>query len=135
MPININGNTGVTFSDGSLQDKATQASGTAPMFAVRVWLTYDALSVPTAKASGNVSSITDVTTGRHTPAFTSAMPDAYYAVTAGFTNNAVGSAALVTRVGALADKTTGSVLLNSSSTSSAANSIIDGDEVYVAVFR
>jgi len=135
MPININGDTGVTFSDGSVQDKAAQASGTAPVFAVRAWVTYDAISTPVVKAAGNVSSITDVAVGRHNPAFTSAMPDAFYAVVGGYTNNSTSTQALVTRPAALVDKTTSSVAMNSTLTTAAGSSLRDGDEVYVTVFR
>ena len=52
------------------------ASGDAPIYACRAWVTFSADG--TVLASGNVSSVTRVSAGTYTINFTTAMPDANY---------------------------------------------------------
>jgi hypothetical protein len=60
------------------------ASGTAPVYAVRSWVSFDASSgTPTILASGNISSLTDSATGDITINFSTALPDANYSLTTG----------------------------------------------------
>jgi hypothetical protein len=59
------------------------ATGTAPVFAARAWVNFNGTGTPAVRASGNVSSLTDNTTGDYTINFTTAMPDANYAVSGG----------------------------------------------------
>jgi len=54
------------------------ASGSAPVYACRAWVQYNAASA--IVGSGNVSSITDNATGNNTVNFATNMPDANYAV-------------------------------------------------------
>jgi hypothetical protein len=56
-------------------------SGTAPLYLCRAWVNIMGVDVPSIRASGNVSSITDTGVGIYTINFTTAMPDANYAVT------------------------------------------------------
>lgn len=49
-------------------------SGSAPAFAVRAWILFDGTGTISITNSANVSSITDVGTGRYTVTFTTAMP-------------------------------------------------------------
>lgn len=49
-------------------------------YGCRAWVSFDGTGTPTARGSGNVSSITDNGTGDYTINFTTAMPDANYAV-------------------------------------------------------
>ena len=56
------------------------AAGSAPMFACRAWVNFDGTGTVAIRASGNVSSITDNGTGDYTVNFTTAMPDANYAM-------------------------------------------------------
>ena len=62
---------------------ATNASGSAPVYACRAWVNFNGTGTVAIRASGNVSSITDNGTGDYTINFTTAMPDANYAVTNG----------------------------------------------------
>ena len=56
------------------------ASGTAPLYACRAWVTFDgSATTPTISASGNISSIVKNSTGNYTINFTTAMPSADYA--------------------------------------------------------
>ena len=54
------------------------ASGSAPVYAARAWVTYNA-QTNSILANGNVSSVTDHATGQFTVNFTTAMPDINYA--------------------------------------------------------
>ena len=58
-------------------------SGSAPIYAARAWVTFDGTtSPPSISASGNVSSVSRSATGDYTINFTTALPDANYAVSA-----------------------------------------------------
>lgn len=59
---------------------ALNASGSAPIYACRAWVNFNGTGTVAIRASGNVSSITDNGTGNYTVNFTTAMPDANYAV-------------------------------------------------------
>jgi hypothetical protein len=59
---------------------ATNATGDAPIYACRAWVKFDGVTGPTTRGSGNVSSVTRTATGKYTINFTTAMPDANYAV-------------------------------------------------------
>jgi hypothetical protein len=56
------------------------ASGSAPIYACRAWVNFNGQGTVAIRASGNVSSITDNSVGNYTVNFTTAMPDANYAV-------------------------------------------------------
>ncbi len=56
------------------------ASGSAPVYACRAWVNFNGQGTVAIRASGNVSSITDLGTGRYQVNFTTAMPDGNYAV-------------------------------------------------------
>lgn len=95
MSVVIDGTTGITAAafDGSVDAAdltgdvaaaritgALNASGSAPIYACRAWVNFNGTSTVSIRASGNVTSITDNGTGDYTVNFTSAMPDANYAV-------------------------------------------------------
>jgi hypothetical protein len=109
MSVVIDGTTGVTAAafDGALDGadltgsvaaslltgdvaaariaSALNATGSAPIFACRAWVNFDGTGTVAIRASGNVSSITDNGVGVYTVNFTTAMPDANYAVVFGGT--------------------------------------------------
>lgn len=104
MSVVINGTTGITAAafDGAVDGAdltgtvaaslltgdvaaaritgALNASGSAPMYACRAWVNFNGSGTVSIRASGNVSSITDNGAGDYTVNFTTAMPDANYAV-------------------------------------------------------
>jgi hypothetical protein len=53
-------------------------SGSAPAYLCRAWVNFNGTGTVAIRASGNVSSITDNSTGNYTVNFTTAMPDANY---------------------------------------------------------
>jgi uncharacterized protein (AIM24 family) len=55
-------------------------TGSAPSYTCRAWVNFNGTGTVAIRASGNVSSITDNGTGNYTVNFTTAMPDANYAV-------------------------------------------------------
>ena len=60
---------------------ALNATGTAPIYACRAWVNFNAaVNPPSIRNAGNVSSITDVGTGSYTVNFTQALPDANFAI-------------------------------------------------------
>ena len=64
----------------SLVAAELNASGSAPMYACRAWVNFDGTGTVAIRGGGNVSSITDNGTGDYTVNFTTAMPDANYAM-------------------------------------------------------
>ena len=107
MSIILSGTAGVTFPDSVLQPNGvpapgttgnvctsngtawtsvalaapaslSTASGSAPSYSARAWVNFNGTGTPAIRASGNVTSITDNTTGDYTVNFTTAMPDANY---------------------------------------------------------
>ena len=96
MTITLNGTTGITTPDLTSTDDITanssavltsaslptalNATGSAPIYAARAWVNFNGTGTVAIRASGNVSSITDNGTGDYTVNYTTAMPDANYAV-------------------------------------------------------
>jgi len=54
------------------------ATGSAPVYACRAWVNFDGTGTVSIRDSGNVSSITDDSTGVYLVNFTTAMPDSNY---------------------------------------------------------
>ena len=63
------------------------ASGSAPVYAPRAWVNFDATGTPSIRDSGNVSSITDHGTGDFSMNFTTALEDNDYAVSGSIGND------------------------------------------------
>ena len=58
------------------------ASGSAPVYAVRAWVNFNGTGTPAIRGSGNVSSVTDGGTAEYTVNFSTNLPDTNYAVVA-----------------------------------------------------
>jgi len=78
---------------------AINASGSAPIYACRAWINFDgtSASIGTGRANGNVSGVTDHDPGDYTITFTTAMPDANYAI-AGLCANTSSGKAVITQL-------------------------------------
>lgn len=70
----------VLASNASLM---TTPSGTAPNYMCRAWVNFSGVGSTSIKGSGNVSSVTYVSAGKYTVNFSTAMPDANYALALG----------------------------------------------------
>ena len=55
-------------------------SGTAPLYACRAWVNFNGTGTVAIRASGNVSSITDMGVGSYKVNFTTALSDGNYSV-------------------------------------------------------
>jgi hypothetical protein len=109
---------------------ATNASGSAPIYACRAWVNFNGTGSVAIRASGNVSSITDNGTGDYTVNFTTAMPDNNYAVSGsaenGGGNNSVG-------LNNATAPTSSAVRIGASNTNT--GGLFDSNIVSIAVFR
>jgi hypothetical protein len=110
------------------------ASGSAPVYACRAWANFDGTGAVSIRASGNVSSISDLGVGRYQANFSTAMQDANYAL--------VGTAMAVDAGPPYVTRRTDSDGVGNFSASAApfavwqtVNSPIDSQNVYIAVFR
>jgi uncharacterized protein (AIM24 family) len=84
------GNDRIGFAEGGVQVGEFDASGnfqfnsgygsTAIAYGCRAWVNFNGTGTVAIRASGNVTSITDNSTGNYTINFTTAMPDVNYAV-------------------------------------------------------
>jgi hypothetical protein len=84
----------VTATTGNFSGDVTLGSsvlatptGSAPSYTCRAWVNFNGQGTVAIRASGNVSSITDNNAGDYTINFTTAMPDADYAVSIGAVKN------------------------------------------------
>ena len=140
--------TGVYFSAANTLDFATsgtrQASissaglfqfnsgygSVATAYGCRAWVNFNGTGTVAIRASGNVTSITDNGAGDYTVNFTTAMPDANYAIT-GTAMNSLASANLFFSPATTAPSTTALRLI----TLSTAFAFQDSLYVSVAIFR
>lgn len=109
---------------------ALNASGSAGIYACRAWVQFNANG--TIAGSGNVSSVDDEGVGLYKVNFTTAMPDANYAVVTSGRNDANGAMYLTLRGGSGNGPATGSVQVTGVN---GANTIVDLDTNCVSVFR
>ena len=111
---------------------ATNATGSAPIYACRAWVNFDGTSTVTIRASGNVSSITDEGTGLYAINLTTAMPDINYSVvTGGGENLGDGSNSIRLPVlGGIFATTVFDLEVRNSS-----NALVDPEQACAAVFR
>jgi hypothetical protein len=108
---------------------ATNATGAAPIYACRAWVSFNGTGTVAIRESGNVSSITDEGTGQYLVNFTTAMPDANYACALAGEHH---SGVALGFAGYIPTQTTASVRVFSINTSGAA---FDNPLMSVAVFR
>jgi hypothetical protein len=88
--LTLPANTGtVILSDASANIQFNSGYGSvATAFGCRAWVNFNGTGTPAIRASGNVTSITDNGTGTYAVNFTTAMPDANYAVPVGGSRDA-----------------------------------------------
>ena len=74
--------TGISSYSDSDALSLFNASGSAPVYACRAWVNFNGTGTVAIRASGNVSSITDLGVGQYRLNFTSSLADTNYAVIA-----------------------------------------------------
>ena len=100
------------------------------MYLAKAWVNFNGTGTVAIRAAGNVSSITDNGTGNYTVNFTTAMPDANYAVGA-----SAGNGGGATRVISSGYADTPTTLSTKVTVRDAAFSTVDTEYVSVAIFR
>ena len=131
-----------TLSVGTLQSSTTSpptinnSAGTAIGTFCRAWVNLNGTGTPAGRASFNVFSITDNAAGDYTVTFTTAMPDANYAVT-GTSQFSVSTEVprVVVIPTHLATPTTSAVRIVTRGGSATSGTGSDVDYVFVAIFR
>ena len=121
---------------------AAMAFNGLPMFACRAWVNFNGTGAVAIRASGNVSSITDNGVGDYTVNFTTAMPDANYAVSLSGPQLGTGTGSNIS-IGIRTSSAAGSDPSTSISTTSVRimtrvginGDAIDSDFFSVAIFR
>jgi hypothetical protein len=128
----------VLDNSGNLQFNSGYGSA-ATAYGCRAWVNFNGTGTPAIRGSGNVTSITDNGVGNYTLNFTTAMPDANYAlVGSGQYQTSGGGAEDVPSVGIVASNInanslqTGSANIGTSTDTAAA---VDPLTVCVAIFR
>lgn len=134
MTVIIDGGAGVTFPDTRQQTNAVTMTGGNPQYyAARAWVSFNGSGTVSVRAAVNVSSVTDLGTGKYRVNYTTAMPDNRYAVSGlsvGDSDTAAGM--LVLFVTAPSDIQTGSVEVR---TSTENGNAYDSDYISIIVFR
>ena len=102
----------------------------ATAFGCRAWVNFNGTGTVAIRASGNVTSITDNGVGDYTANFTTAMPDANYAVNCAV--QGVASGAAITFQYTAVNPTTTTVRVGSATTS---GSLSDSPYFFVTIFR
>ena len=105
-------------------------SGSAPSYTCRAWVNFNGTSTVAIREDGNVTSITDNGTGDYTVNFTTALPDANYAITMNGYQTTAANAFVGYATGQT--YTTGAVRVGSFNASFA---YTDAQNVSVAIFR
>ena len=106
-------------------------SGSAPSYTCRAWVNFNGTGTVAIREDGNVTSITDNGTGDYTVNFTTAMPDANYAVVACPFRTSANVYGVLMQDGAAAPTTT-TIRLRSGNFSGTAT---DFDYTQIAIFR
>jgi hypothetical protein len=134
------GNSGVTSADAVIVDNAglfkfnSGYGSAATAYGCRAWVNFNGTGTVAIRGSGNVTSITDNGTGDYTVNFTTAMPDANYAM------GAAGEVASGTNYNVIqfnqnTSPTTSAVRLTSLNQSGGVPAVFDSARVTVAIFR
>ena len=124
-----------TLRVNTLQD-ATGNNQPAMPGAAKAWVNFNGTGTVAIRQAFNVSSITDNGTGAYTLNFTTAMPDANYAVTACGTDPAFGGAAYVRALHVVSGtRGTSSVQVTMQYVGASSAAYLDYDENHVAIFR
>ena len=130
----------IGFAEGGVQVGEFDASGNflmnsgygsaAVAYGCRAWVNFNGTGTVAIRASGNVTSITDNGVGDYTANFTTAMPDANYAVNCAV--QGVASGAAITFQYTAVNPTTTTVRVGSATTS---GSLSDSPYFFVTIFR
>ena len=118
---------------------ALNASGNMPIYACRAWVNFNGTGTVAIRASGNVSSITDIGTGDYEVNFTTAMSDSNYSVSVSQPphNYTQGNRNLLIHVEENSAYPTASINIRSGTIAngSSGGSVLDFNLISIAIFR
>ena len=133
----------IGFAEGGVQVGEFDASGNflmnsgygsaAVAYGCRAWVNFNGTGTVAIRASGNVSSITDNGTGNYTVNFTTAMPDANFAVVGACNNDASFTDTLEPTL--YTTSTAQVVTYSRGASSTGASAVFDMTFVNIAIFR
>ena len=134
-----NGNSGSTtdvasFTSAGVFSFNSGYGSVATAYGCRAWVNFNGTGTVAIRASGNVSSITDNGTGDYTVNFTTAMPDANYAMGAAG-EIASGTNYNVIQFNQNTAPTTSAVRLTSLNQSGGVPAVFDSARVTISIFR
>lgn len=125
MAITINGTTGITYPDSSLQ---ATGNGLA-----KAWVNFNGTGTVAIRAAFNVSSITDHATGAYTANFTNPMADANYGIVA-TSGDGPNSNYYVVQVSSVTAPTASTVRVQTMTQNSGNPAALDHSRVSIAIF-
>ena len=141
MAIILDGDIGVTAADVAATTLSINAGygSNAAAYGCRAWVNFNGTGTVAIRESGNVSSITDNSTGVYTVNFATAMPDANYVPSMSITGQSLINNVFSIVIGAAStgvpDLKTTSALKVTTGGAYAASSILDMAEINVVIFR
>ena len=131
--IDLGANNLTTTGTLPAPDALSTATGSAPSYSARAWVNFNGRGTIAISESGNVSSITDDGVGLYTVNFTTAMPDANYAISGVGQAEASGGILNIYALASAASPLTTSSFPVATTTHSGTK--FDGSTVCVLVFR
>jgi hypothetical protein len=134
ITLQNNGTNALTVDSGNLQFNSGYGS-VATAYGCRAWVNFNGTGTPAIRASGNVTSITDNGTGDYTVNFTTAMPDANYAVSGTNAFSSSNSSVYAIKPRSNTDLTTTSVRILSTYASGGTTDVWDANTITIAIFR
>ena len=141
MAIILDGDIGVTAADVAATTLSINAGygSNAAAYGCRAWVNFNGTGTVAIRESGNVSSITDNSTGVYTVNFATAMPDANYVPSMSITGQSLINNVFFFFLGAASagvpDLKTTSALKVTTGGAYAASSMTDMAEINVVIFR
>lgn len=82
--LTVDGSGNITPTNNLTATSLSTSSGSAPSYSARAWVNFNGSGTVAIRASGNVSSITDNSTGNYIVNLTTAMPDVNYSALGSF---------------------------------------------------
>jgi hypothetical protein len=139
VTLRNNGTDALSVNSGNLQFNSGYGS-VATAYGCRAWVNFNGTGTVAIRASGNVSSITDNGVGDYTVNFTNAMVDTNYTIIGtcigGYTGaNYAICGAKNASTSNTKTTTTAQITVGFVSSTSAGGSLVDHDQILVAIFR
>jgi hypothetical protein len=130
-----NGTAAVTIDTSQNLQFNSGYGSVATAYGCRAWVNFNGTGTVAIRASGNVTSITDNGTGDYTVNFTTAMPDANYAITAMCGDFSTGVSAITSILGDTSSVSVSACRMKVNLTNATTNISYDASVVMLSFFR